>query len=273
MNIKNLSKIPFENIIKCFNESFASYFVELPKDSDFWKQRWGQANVDYSLSFGMFDNDKLVGFILNAIDFRNDELVAYNSGTGVLPNYRGRKIIKSVYDYALPILKQNNIERCTLEVVQENEIAIRLYKSIGFNIIKKYKCFQGEINLHKNNNIILVELDINNIDGSNLLNQDIYSWDFHLNVLKRGNYKYYKVFNNDILESYFIVNPENGYIAQFEVFKNDKDSLRNLFIGISTIVKTIKINNIDEKSSDKIYFINKLGFKNTVDQYEMELKI
>ena len=39
MNIKNLSKIPFEKIIKCFNESFASYFVELPKDSDFWKQR------------------------------------------------------------------------------------------------------------------------------------------------------------------------------------------------------------------------------------------
>ncbi len=142
MQVKSLKNINYPILMDCFNKAFHNYFVKLPTDTNFWKERWQQAKVDLSLSYGMFDKDRLIGFIINAIDQRNGELTAYNAGTGVLPQYRGEKIVKSIYDFALPNLKQNGITKCTLEVIKENEIAIKSYRSIGFVISKNYKSFK-----------------------------------------------------------------------------------------------------------------------------------
>ncbi len=106
MIIKNLKYIPFTNIMDCFHQCFENYFVPFPKENYLWEIRWKNAKVDYSLSYGMFENEKLMGFIINAIDYRNGKLIAFNTGTGILPEYRGKRIVKSIYDYALKDLKK-----------------------------------------------------------------------------------------------------------------------------------------------------------------------
>ena len=89
MIVKNLEKIEFDIIVDCFLKSFENYYVKLPTDKNYYKNRWRLAKVDYALSYGMFDDEKLVGFIISAIDKRNGEKIAFNTGTGVLPEYRG----------------------------------------------------------------------------------------------------------------------------------------------------------------------------------------
>ena len=245
----------------------------MPTDINYYKQRWKIAKVDFNLSYGMFDDEKLIGFIINAVDERNGTKIAFNTGTGVLPEYRGKKIVKSIYDYAISDLKMNGITKCSLEVITENCKAIKYYQSIGFEICKTLECYSGNINLKISEKVELDKGSYDTFDWNNLPNQDLYSWDFHSRTIKSGDYSYYQIIKDNLPESYFVINPKNGYLAQFEILEENKGNWNRLFNGIKNISETIKIINIDKRLSEKIEFINSIGLSKTVNQYEMEMEL
>ena len=273
MIVKNLSEIHFDELLNCFLKSFENYYVKMPTDKNYYKKRWESSKVDFNLSYGMFDKDTLVGFIINAVDHRNGNLKAYNAGTGVLPTYRGKKIVKAIYKDAVSDLIHHGFSKCSLEVITKNTFAIKSYQSIGFKITKNFLCYDGAINLSKDPFVNLKETDYNHIDWDAMPNQELYSWDHQKETLKISTLKFYEVIVKDKIESYFVINPNTGYIAQFEILSNHKRAWENLFKGIQQISSTIRINNIDDRNKDKICFLNSIGIKNTVDQYEMELKL
>lgn len=270
MNVRHLGHTDFNLIIECFLEAFENYYVKMPTDHNYYRQRWKAAKVDYDLSYGMFDNDKLVGFIINAVDKRDGHHIAFNTGTGVIPSYRGKKIVKSIYEFAIPDLVKHGITKCNLEVIVENEKAIRAYKGIGFKIIKQYKCYSGEL-LGDEHVQSLKELGFEDINWQAIPNQDKYSWDFNRESLKGGNSRYYNVLNNGEIESFFSFNSENNTINQMEVFTTDNDVWERLFLAIQSVSKQVRIINVDDALAHKISAIENSGLKNTVNQYEMEL--
>ena len=270
MKIKHLGNTDFESIMECFLISFMNYFVKMPTDHNYYRQRWKAAGVQFDLSYGMFDNDKLVGFIINAIDERQSHFTAYNSGTGVIPEYRGKRIVKSIYEFAIPDLIKNGITKCQLEVITENEKAIKAYKGIGFEICKTFKCYSGELSeskFHSN----LKELTFDEIDWNQIPNQDRYSWDFQHQCIRAGNSKYYIVTNNKEIESFFAINIDNGTINQFDVLNNSEGNWERLFLAIATVSKQVRTINVDDRLVAKIQAIEHAGLKNTVNQFEMEL--
>lgn len=271
MIVRHLGNIDFKTIMECFLSAFENYFVKMPTDQNFYKERWKAAGVKLDLSYGMFDNDKLVGFIINAIDHRQGELIAYNTGTGVIPKYRGKRIVKTIYDYAIPELIKNGITKCQLEVITENEKAIKSYEGIGFKKCKHYKCFGGTISVETQTNYSLKNIDFKAIDWNEVPNQDLYSWDNQSKSLGHGNYKYYQVLAEDVIQSFFGINPENGSIAQLDVLNHTDSNWLTLFSAIESIQKNVRINNIDDRLTDKIKAVETYGLQNTVDQFEMEL--
>jgi ribosomal protein S18 acetylase RimI-like enzyme len=271
--VEKLENIEFDIIVDCFLKSFENYYVKFPTDKNYFKERWKMAKVDYALSYGMFDGGKLVGFIINAIDTRNGEKIAFNTGTGVLPEYRGKRIVRSIYDFAIPDLKINGVEKCSLEVIIENIKAIKSYQSIGFNICKTFNCFSGEIQLSSKEKIELNQVDYDAFDWEKLPNQNLYSWDFNSKVIKNGDYKYYQILKDNFPESFFIINPMNKYLAQFEILKKSDGCWHRLFEGIQEVSNSIKIINVDTRLNEKIDFLNSIGLSNTVNQYEMEINI
>ena len=273
MIVKNLANVPFNELIDCFLRAFENYYVKMPNDLNYYQERWKMAKVDFNFSYGMFDKEKLVGFVIHAVDKRDGILTAFNTGTGVLPEYRGRKIVKSIYNYALEDLKRNGFERSTLEVITKNEPAIRSYKSIGFEIFKKYKCFHGPIKTNGSYKFDLKEIDIKTIVWENLPNQHLYSWDNQKESILGGNHMFFQVLNHNIPESYFIIRPDRNYLAQFDLINTENKGWNRLFSAIKQISETIKINNVDERLKDKIDHLNMMGLENHIDQYEMELKI
>ena len=273
MIVKKLENIEFDIIVDCFLRSFENYYVNVPTDKNYYKRRWEMAKVDYALSYGMFDGENLVGFIIHAIDDRNGKRIAFNTGTGVLPEYRGKRIVKSIYDFALPDLRINGIEKCALEVILENTKAIKAYQRIGFEMCKTFNCFSGEIQLDSNEKIELNEVDHDAFDWEGLPNQHLYSWDFHSEVLKNGDYQYYQVINDDRVESYFVVDPRTEYLAQFEILNKSEGCWNRLFTGIKEVSNSIKIINVDTRLKQKIDFIYSIGLTNTVNQYEMEMNL
>ncbi len=77
--------------------------------------------------------------------------------------------------------------------------------------------------------------------------------------------------NNNVVTSCFAINSENDYVSQFDCLKDN--GYQHLFEGISQLSKKIKINNVDERLSNKVKFLENIGLKNTVNQFEMELPI
>ncbi|PKA84520.1 ribosomal protein S18 acetylase RimI-like enzyme [Ulvibacter sp. MAR_2010_11] len=271
MKLKNLNDIEFDVIVECFLAAFENYYVSFPKDKAYFKQRWEMSNIDYSLSYGMFDGNRLIGFILHGIEKREGHLTAFNLATGVIPEYRGKKITKQIYEFAVPHLKANGMTKCQLEVIKENSFAIKAYQDIGFTITKQYKCFAGEIKVDEKSDCNLKEMSLKDLNFDVISNQSLYSWENQLASVRRGNFKYYQVYYKNEPESFFIINDQNGYIPQFEVLVHNEESWRRLFSGIQKISEKIKINNIDEKLVDRIQYLKKFGLENTIDQFEMEM--
>lgn len=273
MVVRHLGDTDFRVVMECFLSAFENYFVEMPTDHNFYKQRWKASGVRFDLSYGMFDDAKLVGFIIHAVDKRQGDWIAYNSGTGVIPQYRGQRIVNSIYDYAIPDLIKNGITKCLLEVITENVKAIKSYEGIGFEICKNYKCFAGTISVEVQNNYILKEVTFNAVNWDKIPNQTLYSWDNQNRSLENGNYKYFEVHVNNQLESFFSINPENGYLAQLEVLKQTDSSWNRLFAAIESLHKAVRTNNIHDSLTTKIKAIEFAGLKNTVNQFEMELAL
>ncbi|WP_422106150.1 GNAT family N-acetyltransferase [Winogradskyella sp.] len=271
MEVRHLGNTDFEVIIECFLSAFENYFVQMPTDHNYYKQRWKAAGVQYDLSFGMFDGERLVGFIINAIDKRQGYVTAYNSGTGVIPEYRGQRIVNTIYEYAIPELRKKGVTKCQLEVITENEKAIKSYAGIGFSICKHYKCYKGTILSDGVQNFDLKKVEHNAIDWSKNPYQDLYSWDNQKESLAKGNYQYYHVYAADEIKAYFVMDATSGYVAQFEVLGDAPLQWKILFTAIKSINREIRINNIDDRLTNKMRMVEAFGLENTFNQYEMEL--
>ena len=273
MTVKNLSDTPFNQLLDCFLLAFENYYVPMPTDSNYYKERWKAAKVDFALSYGMFDAEKLVGFIIHAVDQRNGITTAYNTGTGVIPEYRGKGIVKSIYKYALADLQHKGIEKTTLEVITKNKVAVHVYESIGFKICKHYQCFGGSIATKTSDLFELQETNWKDVDWNHLPNQQWYSWDHQKESILEGNYRFFQVIRDKKPESYFIINPSKKYLAQLDLLTQDNTAWNRLFSAIRQVSDTIRINNVDVRFGEKLDALKMSGLANTVDQYEMELTL
>ncbi|MGB1041677.1 MAG: GNAT family N-acetyltransferase, partial [Flavobacteriales bacterium] len=126
--MKTLKSVSQQEVLSVFNKSFSDYFVSLQLSEKQFFEKLISNNIDFSLSVGAFENNKLVGFILHGVNAKS----VYNSGTGVIPKRRGFGLTIRMYKFILPILKSNQISKVVLEVITENIQAIKSYKKVGF---------------------------------------------------------------------------------------------------------------------------------------------
>src|SRR5690606_28619003 len=100
----------------------------------------------------------------------------YNTGTGILPDYRGLAIIDKLYAHAIPEFKEKGVEKCLLEVICENERAIRIYKRIGFRITRELNSFRGKLPESASGKG-LQKCHFSEVLDSGLYKAEHYSWD------------------------------------------------------------------------------------------------
>lgn len=271
MRSATLESVPTADVIHCLNDAFSNYFVPMPTAISFWEKRFHAARVDWSLSQGIFEKNKLVAFAIHGVDSYKGVLTAFNTGTGVVEAHRGLQLVDRMYATALSQLQTKGIKKCMLEVIQENARAIRVYERIGFSITRSLACFKGKIQLPKQP-IRLEKIGFADVIKLPQRKHKLYSWDnTNVAVERFGDYALYSVkTQNETYLGYFIIEPKSGYIAQLEA--ENKDFLP-LFNGIQQISNEIRINNIDPTRIELIKVLAKIGLQNTINQYEMEMTL
>ena len=142
--IKRLNTCSFQTAHEAWNAGFKGYFVDLTLPLDRFVQRLTYENISLEHSLIAFEQDRPVGFLLNAFRISRDKKIAWNGGTGVAPDMRGKGVGKALVAAAIDVYKSEYVDTAFLEAIKGNESAIALYKNNGYQVFDELTNLQSD---------------------------------------------------------------------------------------------------------------------------------
>ncbi|MEQ9426270.1 MAG: GNAT family N-acetyltransferase [Cyclobacteriaceae bacterium] len=275
-----LSENDFDQMHRSFLEAFNDYPVKFDLTSRQFEYRMlNKLNINFDVSYGAFSGEKLAAFLFHTINNYKGRETAYNGGTGVIAGHRGRNLIQYLYKMALTDFQKIGVKSILLEVLENNAFAIKLYEEVGFNKTKTLNCFKKEVlsTKPKKRNIEIKRATAiqDNFQSfgdytptfGDTLEQVIFNLEDEsiLTALIDGN-----------LIGYLIFQAKIGRITQIAVSKD----YRRLGAGSALIYAAEQVSavpltvmNVDCNYSDLHTFLINQGFRKSLTQFEMELKL
>ncbi|MEQ6118190.1 GNAT family N-acetyltransferase [Reichenbachiella sp. MALMAid0571] len=283
LDIRLLTPADFPQMYRTFVDAFSQYSVKMELSKEAFLERMeGKINISYAHSVGVFHGEKLVGFIFNSINHYEGQKTAYNGGTGIIHDYWGRGLTAKMYEFVFPILKNDGIKRCVLEVITTNDRAIKAYHKTGFTQSKHYKCFMLKNGLSHKKAYLSIKLKTSNPENlsayqpfatANPSMLDSYE---QLPFNLKNETCFEALHHNEVI-GYLIFQHKTGRISQMAV----KPEYRKKGIGTNLLReaynlsqnKSLTVLNIEKQETEMIYFFETNGFVNELDQFEMELRL
>lgn len=280
LSYRTLTREDLGQMHRTFIEAFSNYQVNMKMSREAFEDRMlSKLNIQFDLSPGVFSGDKLIAFIFQTINTYEGKLAAYNGGTGVIPGYLGQGLTAKMYDFVLPELIKQKVDKCVLEVLVENDAAIKAYQNAGFETQKTFQCLMlkaGMLSKNSKQTQPIIEVDT--------FSEEIYRQlgEVQPSMLDQLSQVKHHLSKETILEcrkhgellGYIIFQIGNGRITQLAVKKENRRQ------GIGTALihrahqlsesKSLSVLNIETHQEQAINFFVKLGFNLDLQQYEMQ---
>jgi GNAT superfamily N-acetyltransferase len=278
--IRTLGDVPLTTIATAVGHAFEDYFVKMDASPAALGARWYGARVDYALSFGAFENDELVAFLLHGVDEGKNGKKAHNIVSGVVPTHRGKRLIEQIYEKALPVLRISGVKTLTLEVITENQKAIKAYQNVGLRPAGMLRCFEGKLNVP--NEKAFASFRVQKIqdyewDLVKELSNYAYSWDNHPEAVAMlaDDYETWLIYDQqNVLNGFAVINPQNGSISQLGFRSGAANNVKMcLFHALSEVYETVRVQNIPNDADEIIELLQKVGLKNNINQFEMKMSL
>ena len=280
----SLAEVTTEEVYTVFIDAFSNYQVKLDMSFEKFENLMKRRSVDFSISTGVFDGHKLIGFVLNGKRRIGSELVAYDSGTGMLHAYQGQKLSKKMLEENIKFLNKNNFDKYLLEVLTANEKAFNLYKGFDFAVTREFHCFKNEAGslneVNSNSAVTVKKIEFSEVDWEKFGSYFDFkvSWQNSIAAIKEdcSKFAFLEAGYENKLAGYGVIESETGDIPLLAV---DSD-YRNRSVGsmilreLKGIVQTqsLRFLNIPSNAVNMNKFLMKHNFQNFVQQYEMDYK-
>ena len=284
ITIRQLTNISIDEIHNAFKDAFSDYAEPFDLTKAQLQYMIERRGFNFELSFGAFNNNTLVGFTLNGVDEWNNKLTAYDTGTGIVKEYRRQGLASKMFNDSIPILKKHGIKQYLLEVIKTNVSAFDLYKKAGFKITREFDYYTAAIDQLKINSnkevdgVIIKEIKPDWKKLKSLWDFNP-SWQNSVNSIDRKieHFRFLGAYKNNDLVGYGIVEPHTGDIPQLCVGKNYRKLGVGMFI-FSNLVKLItgsslKIINVSVENEPFKIFAKSINLTSGFGQYEMILDI
>jgi ribosomal protein S18 acetylase RimI-like enzyme len=144
LEIRRLNTCSFDEAVRVWNEGFKGYFVDMTLSLDGYLTRLQTEGLSPEYSFVAFSEGQAVGFLLNGLRDSGGSRAAWNGGTGVSPEFRGMGVGKALMRATLDFYDEERVDIATLEAISDNERAISLYQSCGYQIVERLIFLQHE---------------------------------------------------------------------------------------------------------------------------------
>ncbi len=279
--IKSLSGTPVDKIHEAFSDAFSEYEVKLdmPLEKLVEMMKTRDLNPDYSV--GCFDGDLLVGFILTGYREINGQKVCYDGGTGVIKTYQRKGIGEMLLKELLLILRKKQVERFVLEVLENNTPAINLYEKHSFAKTRKLECY--EIEKTDLRSVPDRGFGITVTNPATLIhNEEIYrlyppTWqnDIQSVLNVNENYTCISLWCTSKILGYGFIHKTKGDIPQIGILEEWKQwgLEAHLIAELAKHTESEKIIVLNVETDNYLgETLRKLGFRNSVNQWEMVLE-
>lgn len=252
MEIKNLAGISSDALFAAFSDAFADYEITLAQQE--FQKMLIRRGFDAALSFGAFDNGRLVSFTCNGIGNFSGLATAYDTGTGTLKEYRGQGLASQVFKESIPFLREAGIRQYLLEVLQHNDPAVSVYRKMGFTVSREFSYFvaTSETLLLKEKQLpegySLKPVSLEDVSDSQAMWDFSPSWQNSFEAIKREpeDFRFIGVQYRNRMVGYGIVEPASGDITQLAVHPDHRGrglgtailreiALLNRYTGIKAI--------------------------------------
>ena len=268
-----LENVSIKDLTRAHNLGFSDYYIASSMSEEKLQQTLNRNGYRPESSVGLFDDKKLVGFVLNGV--RGN--YCYDSGTAIIPSYRGKGYAHLLLEKTLSVLKGQAIHTWVLEVLSDNTKAIKLYKGIDFTQQRLFNCYHinAEILREKrpNTGLILSQQEILSIPHGECLP----SWQNKKEAITIGGIPTWNIMVEERKIGTLCFDPEMGSLAQIYIQEEErrKGYAKEAIIEAAKLCKTEKLRfiNIDARyiplnnlllSLDFLCFTTQLEMTNTI---------
>jgi ribosomal protein S18 acetylase RimI-like enzyme len=281
---RTLDTSTLEDVHSAFCEAFSDYVVQM--DMPLWKFEMTARRRGYDprISMGAFAGDRLVGFIINGLRQWDGRPTAYDTGTGVVPDFRKRGITTRMFGNLVDLLRDEGVEAYLLEVIKGNDPARELYLKQGFRIVREFSCHKGRrdgLGTGPGSGMVLDHITVEELDWERLSSMwdFVPSWQNSIESVMAVPETLLAVTarTDGDLAGYGLVEPRSGDVPQLAVApeRRGRGVGRAIMGELARLAgaEWLVVLNIEEGSGPMGDFVNALGMELFTDQYEMVLEL
>jgi ribosomal protein S18 acetylase RimI-like enzyme len=275
-----LSPEHFDLLHEKFLEAFADYFIPFSLSKDLFRSHIVINAVDLASSMGCFVRGEMVGFSLNGLGEWKGRYTVYDAGTGGVPGFRRRGVSRRMFEAMIPHFKDRGCEQFLLEVITQNEPAIRLYEKLGFRKTRKLLLLEcsdrTRLPAASANGPSIREIDVPDLASLQKLWDGSTSWQNSVEAIARSpqTKTILGAFDGEECVGYIAYSRTFGRIAQLAVAPERRHQ------GIASRLvaemnagtpddKHLQVINLDSNIAEAVRFFTGLGFLEKLAQFEM----
>lgn len=281
MEYRSLTNTTTKCIHEAFLQAFSDYQVPMNMSLETFERKLKRNGFKPEVSAGAFENGRLVGFVLNGVREWAGEKTIYDTGTGVVPEFRGTGIGNKLLNLVNELCIRNHIGVYLLEVLQDNVGAVNLYKKQGFQVKRGLNCYklsEKSVKLSTGMRGKLYQVEKMDKEVWNLVKN---FWEYSPSwqngedavCAVENSFGYTLAELEGTIIGYGIVDKVTGDIPQLAV------DCRYRRQGIATAILQdlqgqtqgtgLTVINVDERDESLNAFLKQMGFQAYVTQYEM----
>ena len=134
ISYRTLAACPLDDAVTAWNDGFEGYYADLTTTPERLERRILQDGIVPEASILAYSGGRPVGIVLNAIGDVHGLRQAWNGGTAVAKDHRGKGVAREMLRRAIGIYGEHRVRLATLEAMSPNARAIALYAKSGYRV-------------------------------------------------------------------------------------------------------------------------------------------
>ncbi|WML26990.1 GNAT family N-acetyltransferase [Neobacillus sp. OS1-33] len=279
--LKKLTECTIQDTVTAWNRGFEGYFVPLEMTAELFFNRMVNEGLSLKHSLVAFDGEEPVAIVLNGFRIVDGKKIAWNGGTGIAAEYRGRGVSTRLMEEAIKVYSEAGVIVATLEAIKENDKAIRLYEKFGYEITDSLVYLGGTLDL-SNTPLTSESIRPEQFPTFSFYKENV-PWQCQWQSVRSGEAQIYFNSNQNPIgySLYKRTWDQNGYLEkiflyQLELFDRvNEETIKAIFTSISgEQQKTVNFMTINAPLSNPVIpLLLDLGFEKKTEQVQMVKKL